>query len=294
MLGDDVHGRTGHRLVAGPGDQPREREGLFGLLAAPAQNERRNADRAEDMADVGFVEHAVCGSRVPGACGDPHVLEVPVHLLLVRHTLEPVAPSACLGHRPHAPIAVDVRHLLLELAFPRPPRVVGCPRDPGSRVAENECRRSFGVGRREHAAERAAVRERDEHGSLTPGGVEDDPKVVDTLLDRGQAIPAHAVGEARPAVVEADQPPEAPEPFGEIGHGGQPPEVLELGDEGPDAQNVDAAARSDHLVGDVDVAVFDVADVVVRHRHACSSSALNRLRSQLRHASRPRHDSLVR
>jgi hypothetical protein len=243
VFGDDVHGRTGQRLVPGAGDQPGEREGLVRLLAAAAQHERRNTDRAEDMADVGFVEHAVCGSGVAGACGNPHVLEVPVHLLVIRHALERAASSARLGHRPHAPLAVDVRHLLLELAFPRPPRVVGCPRDAGSRVAENECGRSFGVSRREHAAERATVRERDEHGSLTPCGVEDDLEVVDALLNRWQAVPAQAVGETGAAVVEADQSSEARKAVGEVDHDRQPPVVFELRDEGPDAQDVDAAAE---------------------------------------------------
>ena len=114
--------------------------------------------------------------------------------------------------------------------------------------------------------ERPTVRESDEQRPLASHGVQHRAEVVDPLLDRRQAVPAHAVGETRAAVVEADHPAEPAEPLGEGHHDGQPVVLLELGDERPDQHEVDAAARAEHLVGDVDVAVLRVADVVDGHR----------------------------
>jgi triosephosphate isomerase len=65
-------------------------------------------------------------------------------------------------------------------------------------------------------------------------------------------------------MVEADRPAETGQPRGEVDHHGQPVEVLELGDERPDQHHVDVAAAAADLVGDVDVAVLRVSDVVCR------------------------------
>jgi hypothetical protein len=184
MLGDDIERRPGHRLVPGSGDQPCERGPFLDLLTAAAQDERRHADRAEDVADVGLVEHAECRGSVAGACGDLHVPEMPLHLLVVRHALEGKPTNADLCHRTRSPVAVEIRERPLELGLAHAPRIVRCPRDPGSRVAEDEPEGAFRMGRREHAAEWPTVGERHEHCPVASDGVQRRPEVVDTLLDR--------------------------------------------------------------------------------------------------------------
>jgi hypothetical protein len=56
-------------------------------------------------------------------------------------------------------------------------------------------------------------------------------------------------------VVEADQPADLAQTAGEVGHARQTAKLLELRHERPDQDEIDVAARCQHLVGDVDVAV---------------------------------------
>ncbi len=266
MLRHHVRRRAGHRDVARAGDQLRERRTLVGVLAAPAEDEGGHADRAEHAADVGLVEHAKRRGSVSGPGREPHQADVPVDLILERHAFERRPTNVRLRPRPRSPVAIDLGHLALELGLPHAPRVVGRPRHPRTRVAEHECHRALGVRGGEHASERPAVRERDDHRPFAPHGIEHHPEVVDPLLDRRQAVPAQAVREPAAAVVEADQPAEPGEPVGERRHHREAVVLLELRHERPDQDDVDAAARPEHLVGDVDVAVPGVADVVGVHR----------------------------
>jgi hypothetical protein len=85
------------------------------------------------------------------------------------------------------------------------------------------------------------------------------------------AIAANPVGQAGSAMVEADQPAHRTELLCEPHHRGQPAKLLQLRDERPDQDDVDAAAVAEDLVRDVNVAVPRVPDVVVGHGHARSS-----------------------
>jgi hypothetical protein len=85
------------------------------------------------------------------------------------------------------------------------------------------------------------------------------------------AIAANPVGQAGSAMVEADQPAHRTELLREPHHLGQPAKLLQLRDERPDQDDVDAAAVAEDLVRDVNVAVPRVPDVVVGHGHARSS-----------------------
>jgi hypothetical protein len=66
-------------------------------------------------------------------------------------------------------------------------------------------------------------------------------------------------------VVEADDTAVAGETVDERRHHREPAEDLELGDVRPDQHHVCASTRPDHLVGQMDVAVFRVPDAVVEH-----------------------------
>jgi hypothetical protein len=87
------------------------------------------------------------------------------------------------------------------------------------------------------------------------------------------AIAANPVGQAGSAMVEADQPAHRTELLREPHHRAQPAKLLQMRDERPDQDDVDAAAAAaaEDLVRDVNVAVPRVPDVVVGHGHARSS-----------------------
>jgi hypothetical protein len=84
------------------------------------------------------------------------------------------------------------------------------------------------MARGEHAAERPSVGERHEQRTLASHGIQDSPEVVHALLDREEAVSADTIRQARSPVVEADEPPESPQPLRERRHARQPAKVLEL------------------------------------------------------------------
>ena len=212
VLGDDVRGRAGHRLVPAPGIKRGEGAPRARLLAAPAQDERRDADRAEDVANVRLVEHAECGDGVARAGRERACTRGTTHdLLLGRHAVEGQARALALGDRPRTPVAVDARQLALELVFPQCPTGsrgptrcgVACCRARAPPSARDESPRTCTPSGPPSASATSTARS-------TSCGVQDRPQIVDALLDRGQAVSAQPVGEAHTAVVEADQPTEAP------------------------------------------------------------------------------------
>ena len=265
MLRDDVRRRSRHRPVDRGGDQSRERGALVRRLAGTAEDERRHADRVEDLPDVGFVEHPEGGHCVARAGRRTHVREVPVRHRLDRR--DPERKPKGVGRRAvwRSPTRVDRLQLLLELVRTDAPRVVGSPGDPGSCVAEHQRDRPRRMRSREQAAERTAVGERDDRRPLAAGVVEHGAEVVDALLHRREPIAAQPIGQPRAPVVEADDTAVAGETVDERRHHREPTEDLELGDVRPDQHHVCSSTRPDHLVGQMDVAVSRVPDAVVEH-----------------------------
>jgi hypothetical protein len=85
-----------------------------------------------------------------------------------------------------------------------------------------------------------------------PVAVEHGAHVVHALLERRQ-LAAHAVGEARPSLVEQDQPREGREALVEAGERAHLPGEVEVR-EAAGAEEQVGRPVADHLVRDVDVA----------------------------------------
>jgi len=64
--------------------------------------------------------------------------------------------------------------------------------------------------------------------ALAACGVEDGAEVVDSLLDRRQAVSPQPIGEPCAALVVADDPAPSTEMLDELRHRGEAPEVREL------------------------------------------------------------------
>ncbi len=206
--------RAGHDAMTSTRDEVGHGTRLRGHLPTTAEYERRHADRREDVPCIGLVVHAECRRGVPGPCRLAHEVEVPLHEVVVLDILPGDRARIGLGRRPGAPAATHLRQLALELLRPHAPRVVGRPRDAGSCVGEREGHCALGVGGGEERGERATVGKRGDHRTIAPGGVEYDPHVVHSLLERGEAWATKAIRESLAAVVEADQTAERCKPFG--------------------------------------------------------------------------------
>ena len=148
-----------HRLVARARDQARHPCASSARVPPRLRTRRRHANRAEHMADVGLVEHALPPRRrprAPQARTNPpaprtrHLPTGPPGHRLRRSARSPALLEAeCSGRRRHR----------------SSPRVVGRPGD-----ARASCCRMraivLGMRSREQAAQRPAVRERDDHRAL--------------------------------------------------------------------------------------------------------------------------------
>ena len=125
----------------------------------------RYANRAEHMPNVGLVEHAKRSDGVAGACGQPHVAEVPVHCLLERQAFErrateqpPRLSSAC----PSCDRCPPTRARTRLPAFPTGSRVptrraAGCCKERAQPSARDGRRRTCSRAVRRRRAPRAPI-----------------------------------------------------------------------------------------------------------------------------------------
>jgi triosephosphate isomerase (TIM) len=261
------HGRlgAGHRLPPRAGDQRRKRAGLvLHRTDAAAQDERRHADRAEHVADVGFVEHAGQPNRVSARGGEVHPLEPPLDRFLARHAGERPR-NVALGVRACPPAVLHLREHPFELPALHPPRVVGRPGDPGSGVHQNQPEHPLRVRGGKEAREWAAVRAGDEQSAVGTHGIEHRPRIVHPLLDRREAAVVQAVGHAHAAPVEADQAAERFQPL-DRGLPGRRMAEREAEDVRAEVEHVDPTrAGTRDPIGDVVLAALRVLDLACGH-----------------------------
>ncbi len=130
---------------------------------------------------------------------------------------------------------------------------------PHSRVRaeENESLCALGIGGSEEDRHRAALEVPEERGALAPDRVHDRAHVVHPRFQvRDAALP---VGEARTALVQADESRERRQPLEERRVARLLPVELEVADEPGDEDEIERAVAG-HLVGDRDIAALRVAN----------------------------------
>jgi len=91
------------------------------------------------------------------------------------------------------------------------PRVIHVSKMPGAGVDEDQRRRPFAVGRGEEHGHLTAVGVPEERRPLRARGIHDRADVVRPLLQRRHRGQRHRVRDARPALVEAEEPAEGRE-----------------------------------------------------------------------------------
>ena len=170
------------------------------LVLGAVEDERRDADGGEDIADVEVAIHAQ--ERLKHSRARPVAQVVEERLgLLGRVLAEPVRGLERLGPRPEDPQVV--RDPALVRILGEAPGVVRCPECPRNRASKDQRCGALRIGGGEQDAHRSALGEAEEGGALRPDRVHHGPDVVHARLERGRA--AHRIRHPRAALVELDQ-----------------------------------------------------------------------------------------
>ena len=198
--------------------------------------------------------------ELAGARAEPEHLEERVRLGVGELAQLPYSLQPLLARAEDPECAFDLTLVrLLRLA----PGVVGRPHPARIGAADDERRGALRVGRGEENAHRRPLGEPVEGSTARGDCVHDRPNVVHARLQRRGS--ADAVGHARAALVEPNQPAEGGqflEKGREARHG---PVELEVRDVARDEHEVERPLAGD-LVGDVDVAALRVLNVGGLHR----------------------------
>ncbi len=201
-----------------------------------------NAMRMKATASCGVADCTCSRPNCSRSCGSPF-----------RVGAKRSAPSPLPQRATHA---FQIHRLFELLACRLAPRPVICRLFLDLCSAQDEASRPFGVGRREEDRHRASFGDAHQDRGLRAHGVQDRAHVVHPLLERADA---DAVGQAHAAFVEQDEPREGSEPFASPAVIAHLPEHLEIGDRAGHEDEVERSV-SEHLIGDVDVAVRRVLD----------------------------------
>ena len=164
-----------------------------------------------------------------------------------------------------APRPLDLLGVAAALLRRLRPRIVIRALSAGIGAVEDERARALRVRRGEQRTHRAAFRIAEERSFLAPRRVHDGTHVVHPRFEIGE--PDCAIGQARPALVEADQPRERREALDEARHLRVLEVDLQVREEPVHQYEVERPVAR-HLVGDVRLAAARVPD---RPRHPASS-----------------------
>ena len=119
--------------------------------------------------------------------------------------------------------------------------------------------------RREEDAHVAALRHAEDGGAVGIRGIQHGADVVGALLEGGRPLVRHAIRQARPALVEQDEPREGREAFVETRDRRILPAKLDVADPAGREEQIEGAVTDD-LVRDVQSAALRVARLW--HLHA--------------------------
>ena len=238
----------GIACMPGAGDQARERGALLRLLTAAAEDERRHADRAEDVADVGLVEHPE--RAPPRRRGRRRHACTRAYQSTASSNDMPSNGQRRTSPRPSPAFpsrASIVGQLPLELGLAHAPRVVRRPGDARSRVAQHEPH-AFAPGASPANMQPSGPPSASATSTARslPDGVQHRAEVVHPLLDRRQPV-RRAGGRTDPCRGGRSRSPGRALPSRSVNDTmtGSRWQMLELGDVRPDQHDVDAAARAE-------------------------------------------------
>ncbi len=216
------------------------------------KDERRSLHRRQDVANVGLRVHddeVPRRGRARGGTGTRH----------------PPSGERLVGARRHstevgldAPFAFDSYGVAGSLLCGLAPRVVGLgPSALRVGPVQGERPDALRVRRREQRRQRPTLRVAEERRALAADGVHDRAHVVHPRLEVGQSD--GTVGEAGPALVEADQPGEGAKPLEQPRRRRVEPVGVEMRDESRDEHEVERPSAG-HLVGDVHITALRIPD----------------------------------
>jgi len=147
-------------------------------------------------------------------------------------------------------------------------RIIDVAKGPGRRVDQDQRRGPLGVGRGEEQGHLSAPARAEERRPLRARGIHDPADVVRPLLQRGDRGQRHRVRDARPALVEAEDPAERREAAKEPCEQGLLPHHLDIAGPPRDEHQVQRAVPDD-LIGDVAVLAPGVPRLGLHRPAAC-------------------------
>ena len=222
------------------------------------EDERRNANRRQDVANVDLGVHTRQRERRAGARAHPQVGRPPRPKRRIRSHRR----RALLDADRAAPLVADPRVEGLPGFVCRSPRILRIPEPLGIGPNHHERAGFLRIRRSKERAHRAAFGHADERRVVRSNLLHHRPDVVHPLLECREL--RDAIGKARAALVDQDQAGERRQAEQKAREGWLGPEVLEVRDPAHDEDEI-ARTAADDLVGDVDIAAARV--VRLGHRH---------------------------
>jgi hypothetical protein len=222
-------------------------------VADPVQDQRRHADRRQNVLRVDLAVHAQYGCCSRWARALPLAARKPAQRVGVEGEIR----RKCVGHKPAgAPFAIDPDNILFEPL----PRERGVPSEG---TIQHQRPSTLGIGCGEQQAHRSALGYAEQRCALRTGRVHHRAHVVHALFESRNS--REPIRQAGAALVEQDQAREAGEAGKEFRVCRVLPGNVEVRDK---ARHINYVERpvADDLVGDVDVAAFGVTGFRRFHR----------------------------
>ena len=261
----------GHVVRCGQLDQARVRDlrrdpaALLDLrVSVPdgMEHERRDADGRKHGTDVDIGIHATERDRRARTHAQPRPARVSGTDRRVAGHARRDRGEVHLAAAPSRRETVEPR---LPFHWRGGPRVVRRPDPLGEDAVRDERGRALGMRRREEDGHVAALGHAEHGGAVGVRGIQHGADVVGALLEGGWPLVRHPIRQARPALVEQDEPREGREAFVEACDRWILPAKLHVADPAGREEQVEGTVADD-LVRDVQSAALRVARL--GHLHA--------------------------